>query len=62
MTVNAAVLDILLQFMALQRPPDLEEISFEILAPLAEAVAKYEVFCAMPACETQMECIRTFSA
>jgi hypothetical protein len=54
---HSEVLDLLLQFMSLQRPPDVRSLDFSVLAPLAEAVEKYEVFSAMTACETNMKCV-----
>jgi hypothetical protein len=51
---TSEVLDILLQFMWRQKLPDLQPLEIEVLAPLSEAVAKYQVFSAMQACEQEM--------
>ncbi|KAF8970661.1 hypothetical protein BDZ97DRAFT_55529 [Flammula alnicola] len=54
LTEPASVLEILFQFVYPKRHPALEDTSFEILAPLAEAIEKYEVFSAMSICEVQL--------
>ncbi|KAJ7698778.1 hypothetical protein B0H14DRAFT_3904711 [Mycena olivaceomarginata] len=47
LTETCITLDLLLQFMYPQRPPDLSKTSFEVLEPVAEAAEKYQVFSAM---------------
>jgi hypothetical protein len=54
-TETSEVLDLLLQFMSRQKPPDLTSLKFETLASLSEAVEKYQVFSAMTACEMNMK-------
>lgn len=56
---TSQVLELLLQFMTLQRQPDLTELNIALLAPLAEAVEKYEVFSAMTVCNRSMKCVNT---
>jgi hypothetical protein len=51
---SSEVLEILLQFMSLQHPPDLRGLQFPVLMQLAEAVEKYQVFSAMFACHISM--------
>ncbi|KIM92257.1 hypothetical protein PILCRDRAFT_83487 [Piloderma croceum F 1598] len=51
---NSVVLDLLLQYMYRQRQPDLADIKFPILADLAEAAEKYEVYSAMTICNVHM--------
>ncbi|KAF8159387.1 hypothetical protein B0H34DRAFT_796640 [Crassisporium funariophilum] len=53
LTEESAVLDILFQFVYPKRHPDLEGLGFDIVAGVAEAAEKYEVFSAMNIC-----CIR----
>jgi len=48
------VLDLLLQYMHRQRQPDLTDVEFPILADLAEAAEKYEVYSAMTICNVHM--------
>jgi hypothetical protein len=55
LTETSDVLEILLQLMSLQQPPDFRKMTFNVLAPLAEAVEKYEVFSAMSMCEIYMQ-------
>lgn len=52
---KADVLRLMLQFMHNTRQPNLGEVSFSILAPLAEAVEKYMIYSAMQICHTHME-------
>ncbi|KAG7091682.1 hypothetical protein E1B28_010701 [Marasmius oreades] len=51
---SSAVLEIMFQYMYLQPQPDLSSVEFEVLKELAEAVEKYEVYCAMSVCSHQM--------
>jgi len=51
---SSAVLDLLLQFMYRQRQPDLGGVDFDILAELAEAAEKHEVYAAMTVCNLYM--------
>ena len=51
---SSAVLDLLLQYMYRQRQPDLADVEFPILADLAEAAEKYEVYSAMTICNVHM--------
>ncbi|CAA7269261.1 unnamed protein product [Cyclocybe aegerita] len=50
----ARVLEILFQYVYPKRHPDLENLDFQLLAELAEAVEKYEVFPAMNTCVTRL--------
>ncbi|KIM44435.1 hypothetical protein M413DRAFT_24933 [Hebeloma cylindrosporum] len=49
------VLEILFQFVYPKRHPSLEDIDFETLAAVAEAVEKYQVFSAMNLCALRLE-------
>lgn len=49
------VLEILFQFIYPRRHPSLEDIDFETLAAVAEAVEKYQVFSAMNLCAVRLE-------
>ncbi|KAF9259664.1 hypothetical protein L218DRAFT_637205 [Marasmius fiardii PR-910] len=51
---SSMVLELMFQYMYLQPQPDLSHVEFEILKELAEAVEKYEVYCAMVVCSQQM--------
>ncbi|TFK69374.1 hypothetical protein BDN72DRAFT_857768 [Pluteus cervinus] len=55
LTESAGTLELLFQFSYPQRQPELTKVGFEKIVPLAEAVEKYEVFPAMPACYRMME-------
>ena len=50
----ANVLSILFAFLYLKVPPDLHGEGFEVVATLAEAVGKYEVFSAVQACNKRL--------
>ncbi|ESK89083.1 hypothetical protein Moror_5316 [Moniliophthora roreri MCA 2997] len=55
---SSAVLEVMLQYMYLQRQPDLRRLEFEIMKDLAEAVEKYQIYSAMGVCSQRMrECI-----
>ena len=51
---TSEVLELLLQFMRKQRQPDIKEVPFHVLAGLAEAAEKYEVYSAMQPCHIYM--------
>jgi hypothetical protein len=51
---SASVLRLLFQFMRHQRQPNLSEVPFDIMAPFAEAVEKYDVFAATEVCRIYM--------
>jgi hypothetical protein len=42
--------------------PDLEDVPFEDLAAVAEAVEKYQVFPAMNICKPKMRCVEAFAS
>jgi hypothetical protein len=50
----ASVLEVLFAFMYPQNHPDLEDVPFEELAAVAEAVEKYQIFPAMNTCKVRM--------
>jgi len=52
---TSETLELLFQFMYPKRHPDLETATIEILAPLAEAAEKYEVFSALNMCKVRMK-------
>jgi hypothetical protein len=54
-TEPSTVVDLLLQLMSLQDPPDLQPLKFKTLALLAEAVEKYEVFHSQTICRMLMQ-------
>jgi len=54
LTEDSATLELLFQFIYPQRHPDLKDIPFSTLAPVAEAAEKYEVFAAMNICKIRM--------
>jgi hypothetical protein len=51
---SAIVLELLFKYMYPQRTPDLKKVEFTVLAKLAEAAEKYQVFGAMDICNTRM--------
>ncbi|TFK62874.1 hypothetical protein BDN72DRAFT_964285 [Pluteus cervinus] len=51
---SAPVLELLLQYMYRQPPPDLSKVAFELLAGLAEAAEKYRVYYAIDGCRRAM--------
>ncbi|KII94573.1 hypothetical protein PLICRDRAFT_120619 [Plicaturopsis crispa FD-325 SS-3] len=51
---SSAVLELMLQYVYLQLQPDLSHTEFEVLAGLAEAVEKYEIYSAMEVCKMHM--------
>jgi hypothetical protein len=54
LTEPAPILEILFQFLYPKKHPDLKDLKFNILAQVAEAVEKYEVFSAMTLCEIRL--------
>ena len=54
-TEPSEVVDLLLQLMSLQDPPDLESLEFQTLALLTEAVKKYDVFHYKTMCRMVMQ-------
>lgn len=55
LTESAGVLRICFDFVYPKRHPDLEDISdFDLLAAVAEAVGKYEIFSAINTCITRL--------
>ncbi|PPQ87847.1 hypothetical protein CVT25_009499 [Psilocybe cyanescens] len=55
LTESAEILEILFQFVYPRRHPSLEGLAFKDLAPLAEAVEKYEVYSAMTICQIRLK-------
>ncbi|KAJ7186156.1 hypothetical protein C8R46DRAFT_1062607 [Mycena filopes] len=51
---TAATLELLFRFMYPERHPGLDTTPFEVLAPLAEAAEKYQVFPAMNICHIRL--------
>ena len=56
-TEPSEIVDLLLQLMSLQDPPDLKSLKFQTLDLLAEAVEKYDVFSSKTACRLLMRCV-----
>lgn len=54
LTESARTLELLFQFIYPRRHPSLECEVIEVIAPLAEAAEKYEVFPAMNICHVRM--------
>ncbi|KAG5642311.1 hypothetical protein DXG03_003012 [Asterophora parasitica] len=52
---SSTTLELLFQFVYPQRHPTLDDTPFEVLAPLAEAAEKYEVFAAINICLVRMK-------
>ena len=57
---SARVLELLFQFMRRQRQPDIKHMAFGVLASLAEAVEKYEVYSAIEVCKVHMTYVTLF--
>ena len=55
LTEPSEVVDLLLQLMSLQEPPNLESLDFQTLAMLAEAVEKHDVFHSKTICRMLMQ-------
>ncbi|PFH51731.1 hypothetical protein AMATHDRAFT_58584 [Amanita thiersii Skay4041] len=51
---ESKILDLLFVFMYPEPQPDLEKLSFDVLAALAEAAERYQVFSAMAMCKVHM--------
>jgi hypothetical protein len=58
LTEPSEVVDLLLQLMSPQDPPDLKSLEFRILALLAKAVEKYDVFHSKATCRKLMQYVR----
>jgi hypothetical protein len=56
-TEPSEIVDLLLQLMSLQEPPDLWSIDFNTLDLLAEAVEKYDVFASKSLCRLLMRLV-----
>jgi hypothetical protein len=54
---KSVILDLLFQFCYPERHPELNDLAFDILAELAEAVEKYKVFSAIDICRIGMKCV-----
>ena len=54
MLEHSEVLDLLFQFMYPERQPNLRKVSFRVLADLAEAAEKFEVYSAIATCHGYM--------
>jgi len=55
---TSSVLELMFQYVYLQPQPDLQEVQWEVMKDLAEAVEKYEIYCAIGVCSHRMrECI-----
>lgn len=48
---DSSILDCLFKFLGGQQPPNLDDIVFSILLPLAEAAEKYQVHSAITICQ-----------
>jgi hypothetical protein len=57
LTEPAAILDLLLQYMHIQKPPELTDLEFDSLLDLTEAAHKYGVPFATYACMEQVQCV-----
>ena len=56
LTESDIILRVLFGFVHPRKHPDVEELSFPLLAGVAEAAEKYEVFSAINICKLQMRC------
>ncbi|KAJ7581919.1 hypothetical protein C8J56DRAFT_1029339 [Mycena floridula] len=54
LTERSAVLELMLQFMHPQCPPDCSSLKFELLEELAEAAEKYQIYSAVAMCKMYM--------
>ena len=54
---DSPTLELLFQYIYPRRQPLLDDIEFALLASLAEAAEKYEVFPAMTVCYIRMRCV-----
>ena len=57
---DAPTLELLFQYIYPRRQPLLDDIEFALLASLAEAAEKYEVFAAMTVCYIRMRYVQTW--
>jgi hypothetical protein len=57
---SAEVLELLFQYMYPQRNPDLKRVEFKVVADVAEAAEKYQVYAAMGFCNIYMEYVGFF--
>jgi hypothetical protein len=55
LTETALVLDYLFRFCSAGRHPNIERMTFDVLASLAEAAEKYEVYLAINICKIYMK-------
>ncbi|TFK37760.1 hypothetical protein BDQ12DRAFT_607078, partial [Crucibulum laeve] len=55
LTESSVTLELLFSFIYPKRHPELEDMSFEVIEPLAEAAEKYQVFSAMHICHLRMK-------
>ena len=55
LTEPSEIVDLLLQLMSLQDPPDLDSLEFQTLVLLAETVKKYDVFHSKTTCRMVMQ-------
>ncbi|KAJ4466259.1 hypothetical protein J3R30DRAFT_2281515 [Lentinula aciculospora] len=51
---TSEVLELVLQYVYLQPQPDLQKVQWEVVKELAEAVQKYEIYCAIGVCSQRM--------
>jgi len=59
LTESSIVLEALFRFSYPIKQPDLEDASFEVIAAVAEAAEKYEVFSAMNFCRLRMRFVQS---
>src|ERR1700733_738899 len=57
LTEPSEIVDLLLQLMSLQDPPDLQLLEFQTLAFLTDAVKKYDVFHSKTICRIFIQCV-----
>lgn len=62
LTEDSSTLELLFQFIYPQRHPTLSDTPYEIIAPVAEAAEKYEVFAAMNICQIRMLYVLSYTA
>jgi hypothetical protein len=60
LTETSTTLNLLLKFCYPDRHPDLKTLKFDVLAPLAEAAQKYEVYSAMNVCKIWMRYVSDY--
>ncbi|KAK0440915.1 uncharacterized protein EV420DRAFT_1126065 [Desarmillaria tabescens] len=54
---SSRILELLFQFLYNQPQPDLAELTFAVLLPLAEAAHKYRVYAAISSCRNAIRCL-----